>query len=110
MPRIQTGCAARRARIWLKEIPRKVYQRKKALMSRPGMVFSRLRLLLVVVATLMRAPSPASKDGSWLHSGEAGPKDEEACSFDCIVSVFSVFVLRMRKAGPGWSCKGARTL
>ena len=41
-----------------KEIPRKVYQRKKALMSRPGMVFRRLRLLPAVVVAVMRGTSP----------------------------------------------------
>jgi hypothetical protein len=87
-PRIQAGWNARRARIWLKEIPRKVYQRKKALMSRPGMVFNRLRLLLVVVVALMRTPGPLKRDGSWLRSDEVGPKDDEACSFDCIFSIF----------------------
>jgi len=38
-PRIQDGCSSRRARIWAKEMPLKVYQRKKALTSRPGTVF-----------------------------------------------------------------------
>jgi hypothetical protein len=42
-PRIQDGWAKRRARICSKEIPRKVYQRKKALMRRPGTVLTRLR-------------------------------------------------------------------
>ena len=78
----------RRARIWAKEIPRKVYQRKKALMSRPGMVFRRLRLLLVVVVAVMRGTSPMSKDGAWRCDGEDGPKDEETCTFDCIFYIF----------------------
>jgi hypothetical protein len=49
-------------------------------------------LRLPVVGALMRAPGPGRKDGSRLGRGEIGPKDDEACSFDCIVSIFSVFV------------------
>ena len=81
-----------------------MYQRKKPLMSRPGMVFRRLRSLVVV--TLMRAPGPTSKDGSWLRSSEIGPKDDEACSFDCIVSIF--VWRRMRVIG-GDAVRRART-
>src|SRR5215469_8334768 len=78
----------RRARMWEKEIPRKVYQRKKALMRRPGMVFNRLRLLLVVVVAVMRRTGPASRDGSRRCGRKAGPKDDGACTFDCIFYIF----------------------
>jgi hypothetical protein len=37
----------------------------------------------------MRAPGPTRKDGSWLRSSEVEMKDDEACSFDCIVSIFA---------------------
>ena len=96
-PRIHAGCTARRASMWAKEIPRKVYQRKKALMSRPGMVFSRLRLLVAVA--LMQAPGPERKDGPRLRRREVGTNDDEACRFDCIVSmVVWKEVWRMRVA------------
>ena len=57
MPSIQTGWTGRSERNCEKGIPRKVYQRKKALMSRPGMVLSRLRLLLFgAVVAVIRIP------------------------------------------------------
>lgn len=61
------------------------------------MVFSRLRL--PVVATVMRAPGPARKDASWLRRNQVESKDGEACSFDCIVSIFSFFEER------GWRAR-----
>jgi hypothetical protein len=67
------------------------------------MVFIRLRL--VVVATVMRAPGPTRKDGSWLRSSEIGPKDDEACSFDCIVSIFVWRQVEVRSGWPIRSCK-----
>jgi hypothetical protein len=43
MPAIHKGCTIRIARICEREIPLNVYQRKKALMRRPGTVFQRWR-------------------------------------------------------------------
>ena len=75
----------------------KVYQRKKALINRPGMVFSRLRLL---AAALIRATGWTAGDVSFRERPE-GERDDEACSFDCIVSMLpiSYIVASIKRVG-----------
>src|SRR5580704_1299583 len=89
-PRIHAGWTKRRARIWLKEIPRKVYQRKKALMIRPGMVLKRFRCLVDVAVVVMRGLCVAGA-GSGKGEGrrpQADSTGRTTCSFDCIVWVW----------------------
>jgi hypothetical protein len=63
-----------------------VYQRKKALMRRPGMVFQRLRLLLAVLVMVTQAPDRvrSASSGGTVSGNQVDSKDEATCTFDCI--------------------------
>src|SRR5579871_3317816 len=87
---IQKGCSKRSARIWANDIPLKVYQRKKALMSRPGIVLSRLRLR---EAAVMQTPP---NSGKLLEDECREPGRKEACCFHCIVRLRSLLDERSR--------------
>ena len=70
----------------MKEIPRKVYQRKKALMSRPGMVLKRLRWFVVAAVVFMRGLGGAGRNGEVERPGSPmGSMGGATCRFNCIV-------------------------
>src|ERR1700733_5428748 len=84
----------------------KVYQRKKALMSRPGIVFNRLRLL---AAALMRATGRTAGEVSF-RERPGSERDDETCSFDCIVSMLpGSYIVQASRGVGGRKAKRRRT-